>query len=343
MINGVSEVLKSKDTWMVITSIYPQREELLATLDLGWSVVIVGDLKTPTDSWSTIRRENFYYLSPEFQTKLFPEFSEMLGFGTYARKNIGYLFAISNGALAIWDTDDDTYIRSEARPFLRDIEGCKFSRVEGDAYFNPYVHFAPKSGLWPRGYPLRRIAADRLSLPEHLNIVPSNESIDFDILQTLVNVEPDLDAIYRMTNGDDRLDFNFSNEVLALGENVISPGNTQSTLWVNPEKFIYLYIPRWVTFRFCDILKMYIAQSRSNFSYAGFWSEQYRNPHDYMVDFESEIQCYLNAEHLVEHLGNSQTLNLRDIYSELADIGICTKQEAASASLFESIVLDLKK
>lgn len=128
-----------------------------------------------------------------------------------------------------------------------------------------------------------------------------------------------------------------------MGQNVVSPGNTQSTLWVNPEKFKYLYIPRWVTFRFCDILKMYIAQTRSNFSYAGFWSEQYRNPHDYMVDFESEVQCYLNTERLVAHLETSETLDLHQIYSELADIGICTKQEAEAAMLFESILLDLKK
>jgi hypothetical protein len=44
-------------------------------------------LKTPKDSWSTIDKENFYYLSPENQADLFPEFSELIGFGTYARKN----------------------------------------------------------------------------------------------------------------------------------------------------------------------------------------------------------------------------------------------------------------
>lgn len=191
---------------------------------LGWSVVVVGDLKTPADSWSTVERENFYYLSPELQTKLFPEFSEFIGFGTYARKNIGYLFAISNGAQAIWDTDDDTYIRSEARPFLSDIQACDFLQVTGHDYFNPYLHFAPKSGLWPRGYPLRRIATDRLMLPERLKIVPSKETVDFDILQTLVNVEPDLDAIYRMTIGDGPLDFDFSSEILAWDKMSFLPG-----------------------------------------------------------------------------------------------------------------------
>jgi hypothetical protein len=340
---GESTNLNSRNTWLVITSIYPQREELLQTLDLGWSVVIVGDLKTPKNTWSSIKRDDFYYLSPESQAELFPEFSSLIGFGTYARKNIGYLFAISKGARAIWDTDDDTYIRKEAKPYLTNINSCQFSRVSGDDYFNPYVYFAPKSGLWPRGYPLRKISSHRRNLPESLEIVSSNQSFDFDILQTLVNIEPDLDAIYRMAISDEPLNFNFSNEILGLDKAVISPGNTQSTLWINPAKFVYLYIPRWVSFRFCDILKMYIAQSRSKLAYGGFWSEQYRNPHDYMVDFESEVQCCLNTERVVAHLANSDAVSLEAIYLELAELGVCSMAEVAAASLFESSVLDLLK
>jgi hypothetical protein len=343
MVNSVSSVLNSKNTWLVITSIYPQREELLQTLDLGWSVVIVGDLRTPEETWSTIERNNFFYLGPETQAELFPEFSSLIGFGTYARKNIGYLFAISKGAQAIWDTDDDTYIRNEAKPYLQNIDSCKFSRISGDDYFNPYVYFAPESGIWPRGYPLRKISPHRRNLPDSLKIASSGRNFEFDILQTLVNIEPDLDAIYRMTVGDEPLNFSFSNEILELDRTVISPGNTQSTLWVNPARFAYLYIPRWVNFRFCDILKMYIAQSRSKFAYAGFWSEQYRNPHDYMVDFESEVQCFLNTERVVSHLAISDSISLKNIYSELADLGICSIDEVAAAALFESIVLDLLK
>ena len=343
MTNEVSDVLNSKNTWLVITSIYPQREELIQTLDLGWSIVIVGDLKTPQDTWSTIKKENFFYLSPETQAELFPEFSNLIGFGTYARKNIGYLFAISKGAQAIWDTDDDTYIRKEAHPYLLDINSCKFSKISGNDYFNPYLYFAPKSGLWPRGYPLKKVSSHRRHLPDNLKIASVGENMGFDILQTLVNVEPDLDAIYRMTVDDKPLDFDFSNEILALDRTVISPGNTQSTLWVNPLKFTYLYIPRWVNFRFCDILKMYIAQSRADFAYAGFWSEQYRNPHDYMLDFESEVQCFLNTESVVSHLANSVSISLKDIYIELANLGICSMDEVSAATLFESTVLDLVK
>ena len=187
------------------------------------------------------------------------------------------------------------------------------------------------------------MATDRNSSSPEIKLTTPTESPPFDILQTLVNIEPDLDAIYRMTISDAPLNFPFSDEILVCGEKVISPGNTQSTFWVNKEKFHFLYIPRWVTFRFCDILKMYIAQSNASLAYAGFWSEQFRNPHDYMVDFESEVQCYLNTEKVVKHLSENQSNSIEVIYQNLFEIGICTEQEVQSASVFESLVNEFRQ
>ncbi len=304
----------------------------------GWSVVVVGDLKTPHNDWFGVNRKNLFYLHPERQAELFPELSGKLGFGTYARKNIGYLFAIMNGATAIWDTDDDTYFRREARLALTNLEACKKTLLSGDGYFNPYLFFAKNSRLWPRGYPLKWVAKNRDVISENFKFHDLADSKPFDILQTLVNIEPDVDAIYRMTVGDESLDFPFSSELLILDKGVVSPGNTQSTFWVNREKFNLLYIPRWVTFRFCDILKMYVAQSSSQLAYGGFWSEQYRNPHDYMIDFESEIQCYLNTEKVVEYLSTNQSTSIAEVYAGLLKIGICIEQEVEAASIFESLV-----
>jgi hypothetical protein len=329
--------------WIVITSIYSPREDLINSFPDDWSVVVVGDLKTPHESWKSVSRHNFFYLSPDEQKDLFPEFSLILGFGTYARKNIGYLFAIMNGATSIWDTDDDTYIRSAAQPYLNNLNLAPKSSLTGEGFFNPYSFFAKNSGLWPRGYPLRKVAVDRWVQSNEIKVSAPTEAPSFDILQTLVNIEPDLDAIYRMTVGDAALDFPFSNEILVCGDNVISPGNTQSTFWVNREVYHFLYIPRWVTFRFCDILKMYIAQFNARLGYAGFWSEQYRNPHDYMVDFESEVQCFLNTEKVVEHLSLYQSNSLATIYQNLFDIGVCVEKDVEAATIFETLVNELRK
>jgi hypothetical protein len=330
--------MNNRDTWMVITSIYTPRKTLIESLSLGWSVVVVGDEKSPHGEWSTIKLENFHYLDPEKQKKLFPEFSVLMGFGTYTRKNIGYLFAIQNGAKAIWDTDDDTLIRENAKSYFQNLEGCEFYEVNGGGYFNPYKFFTNQKSLWPRGYPLRKIANERVVTAEDLGIVRLNRAPKFDILQTLVNLEPDLDAIYRMTVGDEVLDFDCDSRIVILNGKTVSPGNTQSTLWVNPDKFKFLYVPRWVSFRFCDILKMYIAQRYSQLAYAGFWSEQDRNLHDYLVDFESEVECYLKTELVVEFLQGSEVSSLCDVYKGLYHEGLCREEEIQAAALFEELV-----
>jgi hypothetical protein len=327
-----------KDRWIVITSIYPPRQIILNNLQIGYSVVVVGDKKTPHESWQDLTNQNFHYLTPEQQDFFFPEFSKTIGFNTYARKNLGYLFAIMNGATSIWDTDDDTYIRPGAIPQLNDLSLCTNFSVEGDGFFNPYNFFAPGSELWPRGYPLRLIHQDKISNSLTLQVAKSSLLPKIDILQTLVNLEPDLDAIFRMTVGDHMQDFDIDNRIIHLENGVWAPGNTQSTLWLNPNLFQYLYIPRWVSFRFCDILKMYIAQSRASLGYSGFWSEQIRNPHDYMIDFESEVSCYLNTEKVVALLREFQTDSLVDIYRALNKEEICLSQEIEASLIFEEQV-----
>lgn len=327
-----------KNRWIVITSIYLPRQVILDNLQIGYSVVVVGDKKTPHESWQRLVNENFYYLTPEQQEFYFPEFSRLIGFNTYARKNLGYLFAVLNGATSVWDTDDDTYIRPDALPQLNDFSLCQNFQVAGDGFFNPYNFFASGSELWPRGYPLRLIHQDKIANSSKLRVKSLLELPKIDVLQTLVNLEPDLDAIFRMIIGDHLHDFKVDNRIIHLENGVVAPGNTQSTLWLSPDKFRYLYIPRWVSFRFCDILKMYIAQSRASLGYSGFWSEQIRNPHDYMIDFESEVPCYLNTEKVVNLLRTFQSPSLVDIYRELNSDGICLSQEIEAASMFEELM-----
>ena len=66
---------------------------------------MVGDKKSSPIS-STDR---LIFLSIEDQMKLKYKFIEYCPLNHYARKNIGYLYAIQNGADIIYDTDDDNY------------------------------------------------------------------------------------------------------------------------------------------------------------------------------------------------------------------------------------------
>ena len=66
-------------------------------------MVVVADTKTPPD-WNY---PDVHFLSLEKQKELFGDFAKHLPYGSYTRKNLGYLYAMMNGAGWIYDTDDD--------------------------------------------------------------------------------------------------------------------------------------------------------------------------------------------------------------------------------------------
>ena len=55
--------------------------------------------------------KNIIFLSDDYQSKLENDFVQAMPWHSFGRKNIGYLFAISNGANVIWDFDDDNIIK----------------------------------------------------------------------------------------------------------------------------------------------------------------------------------------------------------------------------------------
>lgn len=90
----------------------------------------------------------------------------------YARKNLGFLFAISNGARIIYGTDDDNELIDGLERFdlTEHVEPpvtwelvsphLQLSANESSTrnVCNPYAVFGQPS-VWPRGYPLQNMAA----------------------------------------------------------------------------------------------------------------------------------------------------------------------------------------
>jgi hypothetical protein len=331
------QVIKAP-VWVVITTINPPVPRITDFLQLGWQIVIVADRKTPQNDWESFANEGLHFFSLEDQSQKYPLLSKLIGENTYARKNLGYLFALEFGAQTIFDTDDDTFFRTSAIELLNNIAEFRNWNVTGEGWFNPYVLFCPNTGLWPRGYPINLVSADRWHLNPKLNIDSNSMYQPPDIIQTLVNLEPDVDSIYRMTVSDEVINFPISNDLYHVEWPVVSPANTQSTFWIKRSSFEYLYIPATVSFRFMDILKMFIAQSRHRLAYAGFLSDQFRNPHDYMKDFESEISCFLNTSKVVSILQGSEDSPLQYIYELLEKEKICETEEIQIFSAFNSEV-----
>lgn len=297
-----------------------------------WHLILVGDKK----SKKIKSRENLTFLSVEDQKKLGFKLMETLPYNHYARKNIGYLYAIKNGAELIYDTDDDNI------PY----KNWKFPKFESKKilccqkkFLNIYDKFTSEK-VWPRGFPLDEI---------NRKIISTNKDKDVEVgvWQGLADHEPDVDAIFRLTVGK-QINFD-KKDPIVLDENVYCPFNSQNTLW-KKEVFPFLYFPSTVSFRFTDILRGYITQRllwQANFN-LGFTQAtvyQERNEHDFMKDFQDEVEVYLNVKPIVEiledlKLGEDYLENLDRAYVELEKNNYVKKEEVLMA---RSWIGDFKK
>eukprot|EP01114_Cavostelium_apophysatum_P002245 TRINITY_DN11979_c0_g2_i1.p2 TRINITY_DN11979_c0_g2~~TRINITY_DN11979_c0_g2_i1.p2 ORF type:complete len:403 (-),score=92.39 TRINITY_DN11979_c0_g2_i1:1387-2595(-) len=287
---------EKNDKWIVITSInYPTKAIQVFAAQPGWKVVVVGDTKTPED-WSY---PNCTFLSVTKQKQLGYRIIEHLPFRSYARKNIGYLYAVQHGAKIIYESDDDNIPSNGLKMIAEQASVVSYVPEEDRHAVNVYAHFG-KPEVWPRGYPLRAIQPGKATEPAKSK--PGKKFVP--IQQGLANYDPDVDAIYRLTQP---LKIYFEDSApISLPEGMMCPWNSQNTLFYNPA-FWGLLIPITTTFRVCDIWRSYWAQ-RILWDIGGELAflppsvEQIRNPHDYLLDFEDELDLYLKAEDLIKFL-----------------------------------------
>src|SRR4051812_37746923 len=134
--------------FVIITSIFPPTEAVRKfSLLPDWQLVVIGDRKTPSD-W---QHKNVTYFSPEDQQKLKIPLGQLLPWNTYCRKMIGYLYAVSQGAEIIADTDDDN-IPYPSWGKNVSFEGT-YPSIENGGFQNMYSYYTDLP-VWPRGFPL---------------------------------------------------------------------------------------------------------------------------------------------------------------------------------------------
>ena len=310
-----------RSKFIVITTIHGKTDAIRSFEKKdGWHIVLVGDQKTPSINSS----RNLTFLSVNDQEKLGYDFIKYCPYNHYARKNIGYLYAIQQGAEIIYDTDDDNW---PTENWGLDNFSCERQYVTTQKFVNIYRHFTDNF-IWPRGYPLDEIHN------QSENRVITRDIASIGVWQGLVDLEPDVDAIYRLVIKES---IRFArNKPIFLGENVYCPFNSQNTYW-HKDAFPYLYLPAMTSFRFTDILRGYIAQKLmwSQNLYLGFYPAdvyQKRNSHNLLTDFRQEIESYLNVKPIVNiinelQLKNSPIENLKKAYSSLVSAGFCIDSE----------------
>ena len=112
---GEIEVEDKCEKWGVTTTIFSPPSETIRRFLYrpNWCIVIVGDEKTKDNEFfiETSVDNQIYYLSSDDQKKVKLGFVEQLPWNSFARKNVGYLYAISRGARVIYDFDDDNLIK----------------------------------------------------------------------------------------------------------------------------------------------------------------------------------------------------------------------------------------
>ncbi|GJM21864.1 MAG: hypothetical protein DHS20C15_17790 [Planctomycetota bacterium] len=343
------------DLAVVITSVQPPTEAVRAWQQrvraLGASLVVIGDRLGPFE----YPLDDVHFLSIDAQQSLPFELARTLPEGHYARKNLGYLTALANGARRLYETDDDNAPLSNWSP--RD-EHVAARHCTSPGWHNSFAHFTD-DWAWPRGFPLEHVVAapeddeparTLAGLREpHDGVAPSAPeppdsprpiTLPADtrgeclapIQQGLIDGEPDVDAAWRLLQGE-RACVNFRVEQsLWFGRGAWTPFNSQSTWWW-PRAFPLAYLPATCSFRTTDIWRGLIALRclwELNAGLAVHAPEviQERNPHDILRDFDQELPGYLANAAMAELLGN--------LPLEAGDDAVPANQRACYAALIEA-------
>jgi hypothetical protein len=320
---------------LVITTIqaptpamYKYRDMLL---DQGWIIIVIGDKKSPPN----YDLPGVDYLNIEKQKELFGDLASLIPLNHYSRKNLGYLYAMSKGAEAIAESDDDNIPYDDKYPNFLPVQ-VKVPTVEAKGSVNVYSYFTDKK-IWPRG----------LSLDKIKTLVGRTDPVEREVTcyvqQGLADLDPDVDAIYRLTVSDGDVVFDPGLK-LALSEHCYSPFNTQNTLFYKPA-FPLMLLPIGVSSRVTDILRSYIAQRLlwflgSSLLFLSPSVYQLRNQHNLLMDFNEEIPLYTKTDELVNLLesfesdGNDACSLMQKLYTYLNQKGFLSEIELRLCELW---------
>ena len=281
----------------------------------NWTFVIVGDTKTPHEEY--IKLENNYnnviYLTPEQQETLYPDLSDVIGWKSIQRRNIGFVYSFQNGADIVATVDDDNIPYETWGDNIligKEIEVDLYENISCN-YFDS-ISVTNHSELWHRGFPIE--------------CVPIKNNIEYKGKKKLTPMvqadfwdgDPDIDAICRLSKKP-VVKFN---DFEPFTTNQLTPFNSQNTFLHRDVLKHYSVLPH--IGRMDDIWGGYILQYFFKdfiiFNKSSVYQE--RNPQDLVKNLENEVIGYRNTLNLLENLSNfnnylpKQTIEYIKIYSK---------------------------
>lgn len=263
--------------------------------DNNWKFTIIGDQKTPHNMYHALANKypnNVEYLDPEKQTELYTDLSNIIGWKTIQRRNIGFVHAFRSGTDIIATVDDDNIPYDDWGQNL--LVGKK---IEVDQYKNKYCNFfdpfsvTNQENLWHRGFPL-----EYLDIKNNIDLV-GKVSIDVLVQADFWDGDPDIDAICRLTKKP-LIKFN-KFESFTTFDN--APFNTQNTFL---HRSVFPHFSVWPGVgRMDDIWASYYLRKKfpTNIVYSKASVYQERNPQDLVKNLENECIGYRYTKDFVNN------------------------------------------
>eukprot|EP00930_Biecheleria_cincta_P056511 TRINITY_DN42616_c0_g1_i1.p1 TRINITY_DN42616_c0_g1~~TRINITY_DN42616_c0_g1_i1.p1 ORF type:complete len:838 (+),score=130.20 TRINITY_DN42616_c0_g1_i1:24-2516(+) len=334
--------------WAVVTTIFPASEAVKALGQLpGWCTVVVGDRKGPQAGEYQAGSASVVHVSAAEQEEMGVKLHSMkhLPWNSFGRKNVGFLFAMNQGADTIFDFDDDNVPRvSSIQNFTHMMKQSHIVArvVDGPLQANVYPLFASTDLPWPRGFPLDAIKAAPSALVEEHTSTATVDTPTIGVVQSLAQHNPDVDAIYRLTQ---KLPVTFEERSpVVLDVGTFSPFNAQATFWY-PVSYLTMLLPTSVHGRVADILRSYITQSAlwefgAKLAFVSpLVDVTTRNPHSLLADFQAEYPLYYKVPALLQALskkrrelaGKTPQETLFTVYVYLYEHGFIESQDVLLA------------
>ena len=245
---------------------------------------------------------------------------------SFARKNLGFLFAILHGARIVFDFDDDNVLTRDDRIVTGPSSIRNFSRLDeddpvvfsrtvklSDSYnkvaFNPFPLMKPsRNTTWPRGFPVNSAQNEMASGMVDATISGARVRLSsIGVVQSVCDGDPDVDAVYRMSHKlPVYFDSGHTASPLLVPHKSYAPYNAQATIH-RYNALWGLYLPWTVTGRVSDIWRSYFTQRIMKdigleLVYSPPFVVHHRNDHDYLADLEAESHLYLRTCKLLEFL-----------------------------------------
>lgn len=274
--------------YIVTTTIQPPTEATIKFSNMkGWTLIVVGDTKTPHEEYTKI---NCIYLHPDEQEKKYPELSAAIGWRSIQRRNLGFVEAYHLGADIVATVDDDNIPYEGWGTNLlvgREVDVDYYDASSVGVFDALSVTNHPD--IWHRGFPIQRLSK------KNDVVYLGKKKIRVDVQADLWDGDPDIDAMCRLTKKP-IVKFNVTTPYAA---NTIAPFNSQNTFLTRDALKHYMVLPH--VGRMDDIWGAYILQKKMNcgvvFCPASVYQE--RNVQDLVTNLEKEVIGYRNTDSFI--------------------------------------------